>query len=118
MVTGNLKYDLPAPSVDVAALRRRFGLDTRPVQVAGSTGEGEDAPVLEAFVATRARHPEAFLVLAPRHPERAPQAGALARVRGLRAHALSAGSEGAVADADVLVVDGIGELPRRPGHDA
>jgi 3-deoxy-D-manno-octulosonic-acid transferase len=112
-VTGNMKYDLVPPSVDLAALRRRFGLALgRPVLVAGSTGEGEDAPVLDAFVRARAHHPDAFLVLAPRHPERARQAGMLAADRGLRAHALSTGRDEAAGQADVLLVDGIGQLAR------
>ena len=112
-VTGNLKYDLPVPAVDRTALRRRFALaPARPVLVAGSTGEGEDAPVLDAFLRTRTHHPDAFLVLAPRHPERAPKALSLAKARGLRAHALSSGSDGAAGAADVLVVDGVGELAR------
>jgi 3-deoxy-D-manno-octulosonic-acid transferase len=112
-VTGNLKYDLPAPASDPPALRHRFGLPShRPVLTAGSTGEGEDAPVLDAFRRTRELHPDAFLVLAPRHPERAARAAALAEARGLRAHALSSRRDGDAGAADVLLVDGVGELAR------
>jgi len=115
-VTGNLKYDLPAPGHDPLALRRRFGLAPgRPVLVAGSTGEGEDAPVLDAFRALRAERPEAFLVLAPRHPSRAARAAELAVERGLRPHALSSAHDAAAGEADVLVVDGMGELARLYG---
>ena len=110
-VTGNLKYDLPVPVLDPTALRRRFGLlSERPVLVAGSTGEGEDTPVLDAFQAVQEKGRKAFLVLAPRHPERAAGAAELARARGLRPHALSSGSDGAAGAADVLVVDRMGEL--------
>ncbi|HEX5044526.1 MAG TPA: glycosyltransferase N-terminal domain-containing protein [Candidatus Polarisedimenticolaceae bacterium] len=115
-VTGNLKYDLPVPALDPASLRLRFGLPvSRPVLVAGSTGEGEDGPVLDAFLAVRQEGAQAFLVLAPRHPERAHRAADLARARGLRTHALSSGDDGAAGAADVLVVDGVGELARLYG---
>jgi 3-deoxy-D-manno-octulosonic-acid transferase len=115
-VTGNLKYDLPVPTLDPEALRRRFRLDpVRPVLVAGSTGEGEDAPVLDAFQAVRAECPEAFLVLAPRHPERAPRAAELARARGLRPHLLSSENDAAAGTADLLLVDAVGELARLYG---
>ncbi len=115
-VTGNLKYDLPVPVLDPPELRRRFGLDpSRPVLVAGSTGEGEDAPVLDAFLHVRAERRDAFLVLAPRHPERAARAAELARTRGLRPHPLSTGNDAAAGGADVLVVDGVGELARLYG---
>jgi 3-deoxy-D-manno-octulosonic-acid transferase len=115
-VTGNLKYDLPVPALDPASLRLRFGLPpARPVLVAGSTGEGEDVPVLDAFLAVRHGGAQAFLVLAPRHPERAPRAVDLARARGLRTHALSGGNDAAAGAADVLVVDGVGELARLYG---
>src|SRR6185436_21086462 len=101
----------PVPVLDPTALRRRFGLlSERPVLVAGSTGEGEDTPVLDAFQAVQEKGRKAFLVLAPRHPERAAAAAELARARGLRPHALSSGSDGAAGAADVLVVDRMGEL--------
>jgi 3-deoxy-D-manno-octulosonic-acid transferase len=115
-VTGNLKYDLPVPVLDPLELRRRFGLDpSRPVLVAGSTGEGEDAPVLDAFQAVQQEGSQAFLVLAPRHPERADRAAELARARGLRTHVLSGGNDAAAGATDVLVVDGVGELARLYG---
>src|SRR5207237_10656987 len=50
------------------ALRERFG-STRPVWVAGSTREGEEALLLEAFAAIASRS-RALLVIVPRHPQR------------------------------------------------
>ena len=61
VVTGNVKYDLPAPEVDKAALREKLGLaDDRPVFVAGSTGQGEDPLVLDAFLDARGENEGLF----------------------------------------------------------
>jgi len=110
-VTGNLKFDLPEPAVDRTALRRRFGIALeRPVVVAGSTGAGEESEVLDAFARLRAAHPETFLVLAPRHPVRAPEVETEVARRGLRCHRLSSHADHEAGSADVLLVDSIGEL--------
>jgi 3-deoxy-D-manno-octulosonic-acid transferase len=111
VVTGNVKFDLPAPSASPEALRARFGLPpSRPVVVAGSTAAGEDALVLRAFMELRAARPDLFLVLAPRHPERVPAAIERASALGLSTHRLSSGDDRAAAAASVLIVDTLGEL--------
>jgi 3-deoxy-D-manno-octulosonic-acid transferase len=108
-VTGNVKYDLQNPRVDLAGLRQRLGLSAdRPVFVAGSTGQGEDRPVLEAFGLARKRHPTLLLVLAPRHPERFDDVEQQVRSAGLRVERFSA--EKPSAGTDVILVDTIGEL--------
>ena len=72
-VGGNLKFEVKPPArAEIHALladviqRDSIG----PVIVAGSTLEGEDAMLLDAFSALRERYPQALLLLAPRHPER------------------------------------------------
>lgn len=108
-ITGNLKFDLPVPAAGRAELRGGLGWsEATPVVAAGSTGEGEDALVLDAFLAARAGHPGARLILAPRHPERFDAAEKLSRARGLRVARASAG--GGAEGADVLLVDEIGKL--------
>ncbi|MGC1458861.1 MAG: lipid IV(A) 3-deoxy-D-manno-octulosonic acid transferase [Steroidobacteraceae bacterium] len=71
-VTGNLKADLAVPdSVLENGSRLRAQLAPgRPVWVAGSTHEIEEQQVLSAHRAVRAAHPQALLVLVPRHPRR------------------------------------------------
>jgi len=109
-VTGNLKYDLPAPEVDADRLRSRLGLDAdRPVLVAGSTGEGEEEQVLDAFRSVRRAHPRAFLVLAPRHVERAEQVEREAVGRALVLTRLSRETREA-GTRDGLLVDTLGDL--------
>jgi 3-deoxy-D-manno-octulosonic-acid transferase len=108
-ITGNVKYDLSVPEADPDLLRSRFGIEEgRPVLVAGSTGAGEETPVLDAFRAARERRPELFLVLAPRHPERADEVEAEVRSCGLRVARLGEGP--AAGRGDVLLVDTVGEL--------
>ncbi|MGR5422504.1 lipid IV(A) 3-deoxy-D-manno-octulosonic acid transferase [Vibrio sp. PNB22_4_1] len=71
-VTGSIKFDIQI-SEDVRekgkALRNELGLD-RPVWIAASTHKGEDEQVLEAHREVLDLHPDALLVLVPRHPER------------------------------------------------
>jgi 3-deoxy-D-manno-octulosonic-acid transferase len=109
-VVGNVKYDA-APARPVApdlleAVRRLAA--ARPVWIAGSTMPGEDQMVLNATLGVPAdRRP--FLLLAPRHPDRAGDVLRLAADSGLRAvrrTALGDGAEGY----DVVVLDTVGEL--------
>src|ERR1700676_241497 len=72
-VTGNLKFDVPAPAAPpiVASLRASFQqTNSGPVIVCGSTVEGEESLLLQALVNVLASHPRAVMILAPRHPER------------------------------------------------
>ena len=72
-ITGNIKFD-SEPPVEALALgerfRARFG--KRPVILAASTREGEEALILDAFVRLLQDKavPPVLLVLAPRHPQR------------------------------------------------
>lgn len=108
-IVGNMKFDLPAALADAPGLRLRFGLPAgRPVVAAGSTGEGEDAIVLDAFVAARKTVFDLLLILAPRHPSRFDMAAAECGRRGLSIARLSGG--GSASAANVLLVDTMGEL--------
>ncbi|NNM51344.1 MAG: 3-deoxy-D-manno-octulosonic acid transferase, partial [Pseudomonadales bacterium] len=69
-VTGSLKFDMPQPILNRMDLRCRWHVDARVILVAGSTHEGEESLVLEAFRGLLGRYPSALLILVPRHPER------------------------------------------------
>jgi 3-deoxy-D-manno-octulosonic-acid transferase len=108
-VTGNVKFDqeVPAGNAERAArLRELFGRE-RPVWVAGSTREGEEALLLDAFAAAP---PEVLLVIVPRHPQRFDEVAGLAAARGLACHRRSSGTP-VPADARVVVGDTMGEMP-------
>jgi len=107
-VPGNLKFDAPVPVEPPAELAARLD-GRRPLIVAGSTVEGEEELVLQAFAQVRARHPEAHLLIAPRHPDRFARVPPLVEAAGyacLRRSAL--GPEG--WGDQVLVLDTLGEL--------
>ncbi|HEV8227937.1 MAG TPA: 3-deoxy-D-manno-octulosonic acid transferase [Methylomirabilota bacterium] len=85
VVTGNLKTDLAPPEAGGEAVwQRLLGIaEDDLVWIAGSTHRGEEAAVLEAFKGLRVRFPTLALLLAPRHPERAPEVERLAADAGL-----------------------------------
>lgn len=109
-VTGNVKYDLPRPTLDAEELRQDLELSARrPIVVAGSTAPGEESLVLDAFQAVRSAHGPSLLVLAPRHLSRVEEVLALTQSRGMRTQRYSAGRH-SLADVDVLLVDTLGDL--------
>jgi 3-deoxy-D-manno-octulosonic-acid transferase len=111
-VTGNLKFDLPAPVSPpiVASLRTAFQqANTNPVIVCGSTVDGEEPILLQAFVNVLASYPRAALILAPRHPERFNQVAALLEQLGIHFWRRSLWG-GDPISGGVLLIDTIGEL--------
>jgi 3-deoxy-D-manno-octulosonic-acid transferase len=111
-VTGNLKFDVPAPVAPpiIASLLAAFNqADAGPVIVCGSTVEGEEPILLQAFVNILASHPRAVLILAPRHPERFNEVAELLSQLGIRFWRRSMWSGDPIV-AGVLLIDSIGEL--------
>lgn len=110
--TGNIKFDQPADTPDATertALRNRLGLaPERPILVAGSTHEGEEAMLAAAFRELRRAFPELALVIAPREPDRARGVRRIFSEAGFPAATLAETESGAKADA--VVVDRIGVL--------
>ena len=110
-VTGNVKFDQSVPEEARARGRgwRASHAAARPVWVAGSTHEGEEAAALDAHDTVRRRCPSALLVLAPRHPQRFVAVRELLESRRV-AHAVrSKGAEPAAGDA-VYLLDTLGDL--------
>ena len=111
-VSGNLKFDIDAPPVPpiVSGLREAFRrAGAGPIIVCGSTAEGEETLVLEAFENVLASHPAAVMILAPRHPERFHGVAQLLEQRKIRFWRRSTWSGEAIAGG-VLLADSIGEL--------
>ncbi len=70
----NLKSVLLPPQLDELALARlRNAFGDRPLWCAVSTHPGEEEIVIDAHTRLRQSHPDAVLILVPRHPERAPE---------------------------------------------
>ncbi|HHX8642339.1 TPA: lipid IV(A) 3-deoxy-D-manno-octulosonic acid transferase [Vibrio diabolicus] len=71
-VTGSIKFDIQISEQvkqQGQQLRAQLGND-RPIWIAASTHKGEDEQVLDAHKQVLKSHPNALLVLVPRHPER------------------------------------------------
>jgi len=112
-VTGSLKFDIRVPASlleEGEIIRLGWGF-SRPVLLAASTHEGDDEPVLNAFVEVLKNHPDALLVLVPRHPERFGRAAQLAKAHGLSIQ-LRSETEVCAAQSNCFVVDTMGELLR------
>ena len=114
-VTGNLKYDAEPPAIG------RFGtwLDGQirrqerwPVLVAGSVAAEEEEAVLAGYDYVQRVWRRTLLVLAPRKPDRFSSAAEIVAAGGWKAVRRSEQNlEGAFDEnADVLVLDSIGEL--------
>ncbi len=113
-VTGNMKFDgafeAGADAVDARALLRKLGVaDDAPVLVAGSTFDGEEILLAELLPRWREAFPDLFLVLVPRHFERA--GAVLEQLKSTKLKvARRTAMEAAPGNPDVLLVDSTGEL--------
>jgi 3-deoxy-D-manno-octulosonic-acid transferase len=112
-VTGNIKFDIEAPAAQLELgrkLRARCG--GRPVWLAASTREGEEALILAAWKRAMQRvgaDTTALLVIVPRHPQRFNDVARLVTEQGF---ALQRRSENVavVAATGVLLGDSMGEM--------
>lgn len=114
-VTGNIKFDHEGPrrSEPVADHWPQLAAEagSRQVIVAGSTHEGEEAALLEAFAFVETKHPQSLLIIAPRNPDRSGRVLALCASMGHSGCRLSRLMEGRVdTRLQVVVVDFIGAL--------
>lgn len=109
-VTGNLKFDAPLPTSDpaaVAALKQFIG--ERPLWLAASTHEGEEAIAARVHRELAPAHPGLLTVIVPRHPGRGPAIAEALRDNGLHVVLRSKG-ESIAADTEIYVADTLGEL--------
>lgn len=109
-ITGSIKFDLqPDPVVleQAASLRGLWG--ERPVWIAASTHVGEDEQVIAAHREVLTLHPDALLILVPRHPERFNDVARLLESADLKFVRRSSGEVPMRAD-QVLLGDSMGEL--------
>lgn len=108
-VTGSVKFDIAPPPGQLAVgerLREGFGAG-RPVFLAASTREGEEALVLDALA--RVEAPGLLAVIVPRHPQRFAEVAELFSRRGIPFQRRS--DEAPVApDMRVVLGDSMGEM--------
>lgn len=113
-VAGSLKT--AAEPVEPSAAVRAVGavLGDRPVFVAGSTHEGEEAAALTAYARGRAVDPALVLLVAPRHPERFARAAEVIGAAGITPVRFAALADGSASlppsGPAVVLLDEIGTL--------
>lgn len=110
-VIGNLKFDVRSASGTRLAeeLRRVLGKDPL-VVVCGSTTDGEEELLLQAFQEILAQFPAARMVIAPRHPERFDKVAGLIASLDLAMVRRSAWAGGPLPAKCVFLLDSLGEL--------
>jgi len=118
-VSGNVKFDMTPDPAQLAlgrAWRQTIG---RPVVLAASTREREEATLLLAWNLMRQQqpttltHPRPLLLIVPRHPQRFDDVAALIAAGGLTAVRRSTWADAPppeAAQADVWLGDSIGEM--------
>ena len=106
-VTGNIKFDVTVTPEKVELGRRwRVSIGERPVLLAASTRDGEEALILDAL----AQLPAAvLLVIVPRHPQRFDEVAALLANRGI-GHTRRSSETMPDADTRVMLGDSLGEM--------
>ena len=110
VVTGNLKFDVDVPDAMLErgrALRDSIGRQ-RPVWLAASTREGEEALLVDTLLRSQLNH--AVLLLVPRHPQRFDEVASLVRSRGLACVRRTAVHGDIPKDTGVLLGDTMGEM--------
>ncbi len=109
VVMGNMKFDVAPPDALVARGRQwRHAWGThRPVFVAASTREGEEALLVD--VLDRIDVPGLLTVIVPRHPQRFDEVAALIERRGYACQRRSRG-DAIAGDTRVLLGDSMGEM--------
>ena len=118
-VTGNIKFDLEAPEIELGVLNTLKsalgGGGGDKIIVAGSTHPGEEAILLEAYKALGAETKAIKLIIAPRHPERFAAVESIIKESGFsytKRSSYSAGAEDHAASMNpsVVLLDTLGEL--------
>ena len=110
-VVGNLKFDIDIPQSikeEAEPLRHDFSV-SRPIWMAASTHDGEEEIILNAHKSILSTHPDAILILAPRHPDRADKIFTMCKKMGL--HTTRRTEQESFSDQhNVFLLDTLGEL--------
>jgi 3-deoxy-D-manno-octulosonic-acid transferase len=115
-VAGNLKFDVRAASEAEATVQLKALAPDLQLVVAGSTLEGEEAALVDAWPRLLEADPQLAMVLAPRHPERFGAVAALLDQSGFRWvrrsdwRAQPVGALRPLAAGEIVLLDTIGEL--------
>jgi len=108
-ITGNLKFDVATPLIDMAELSSlNQVIAARPVWAAVSTHLSEEEIIIDAHLAIKQQRPGLMTFIIPRHPDRGRDIARIAQLRGLTVALRSVGvfpSKGI----DIYISDTVGE---------
>jgi 3-deoxy-D-manno-octulosonic-acid transferase len=111
VVTGNFKVDnASAGGAQGLAILQAAGLAGRPLLIAASTHPSEEAFLLRVLRRLRATVPELLLLLAPRHPQRFAEVETLLQQQGYSYVKRSRLHDENNPQAEVFLLDTLGEL--------
>lgn len=85
VVTGSVKFDIQPPEFLVQQakqLKQDWQLHGRPILVAASTHDPEEADIVAQFKTVLVQYPNAVLIVVPRHPERFASVAQLIKTNG------------------------------------
>ena len=111
-ITGSIKFDVSMPASlqeSAEVLRRQLGAD-RLIWIAGSTRDGEEGRIIDAYKTLKSNFPSLLLILVPRHPERFDTVARKAKRHDLKLKKRSTYKKDIKDDVDVYLGDTMGEL--------
>lgn len=110
-VSGNLKFDVPPSSAGALNNDLRKAIPRgAPIIVCGSTADGEEIVLLNAFQDVLEQHPSAIMILAPRHPERFDKVTSLISTLRLPLVRRTSWNASRPVPCGVFLLDSVGEL--------
>lgn len=112
VIAGNLKFDIRQAEISAAVtLLRKLSGNVRLV-VAGSTLDGEERMLLDAWKTLTAAHADLAMVLAPRHPERFHAVALILERSGVcwRKRSSIDPRSSPVSAGEIILLDSVGEL--------
>jgi len=114
-VVGNVKFDQACRPAGEAGrdifTKAKLGIpEGSVVMLAGSTHTGEEAEVLEAYRKLLESYSDAFLIIAPRHPERLDEVKSLVERSGYKYRLRSSLRGEKLAGPGIVILDTMGEL--------
>lgn len=108
--SGNLKDSIPALDCDEAELKKlKTATKNRAIWCAASTHKGEEELIAKTALDIKKAQPNALLILAPRHPERAKEVKDILTKAGLTSLRRSS-HRLPNRDTDVFIVDSMGHM--------
>ena len=114
--TGSIKFDQKPPSTeydpDDLFFKDLSDNFNRPIFVAGSTHEGEEEQIADVHIKLKESFDDLLTIIAPRHPDRVTAVETVLNKKGLDFIKRSSAKVDGCRNADIIILDTIGELAK------